>query len=51
MTDTVVEPVAAEVDQWLSRFEEALSAGDTQPPPTCSWTTATGATWWRSRGT
>ncbi len=28
MTDTAVEPVAAEVDQWLARFEEALAAGD-----------------------
>jgi putative flavoprotein involved in K+ transport len=28
MTDTAVEPVAAQVDQWLARFEEALAAGD-----------------------
>jgi len=28
MTDTVVSPVSVEVDQWLSRFDEALSAGD-----------------------
>ena len=28
MTETAVEPVAAEVDQWLARFEEALAAGD-----------------------
>jgi len=28
MTDTVVSPVSTEVDQWLSRFDEALSAGD-----------------------
>ena len=28
MTETAVEPVAAQVDQWLARFEEALAAGD-----------------------
>jgi hypothetical protein len=28
MTDTAVQPPAAEVDHWLSRFEEALAAGD-----------------------
>ncbi len=28
MTDTAVQPVAAEVDQWLSRFADALSEGD-----------------------
>jgi putative flavoprotein involved in K+ transport len=28
MTDTAVEPVAAQVDQWLARFEDALAAGD-----------------------
>ena len=28
MTDTAVQPVAADVDQWLSRFEEALTEGD-----------------------
>src|SRR3954471_8854838 len=30
MTAPVAEPVAAEVDQWLSRFDEALTQGDTQ---------------------
>ncbi len=30
MTETAVQPVAAEVDQWLSRFEEALTAGDSR---------------------
>jgi putative flavoprotein involved in K+ transport len=29
MTDTAVEPAAAEVGEWLSRFEEALTQGDT----------------------
>ena len=29
MTDTAVQPVATQVDHWLSRFEEALAAGDT----------------------
>ena len=29
MTGTVVEP-AAQIDQWLSSFEEALAAGDTE---------------------
>src|SRR4051794_14018573 len=29
MTDTAVEPAAAEVGEWLSRFEEALTEGDT----------------------
>ena len=28
MTDTAVQPVAADVDQWLSRFEDALTEGD-----------------------
>jgi len=28
MTDTAVEPATTEVEQWLSRFEEALAAGD-----------------------
>ncbi len=28
-TETAVQPVAAEVDQWLSRFEDALTAGNT----------------------
>ena len=28
MTETAVEPVAAEVEQWLSRFEHALAEGD-----------------------
>ena len=28
MTDTAVQSAAAEVDHWLSRFEEALTAGD-----------------------
>jgi putative flavoprotein involved in K+ transport len=28
MTDTAVHPVAAEVDHWLSRFEDALTEGD-----------------------
>jgi putative flavoprotein involved in K+ transport len=28
MTETAVQPVASEVDQWLARFEEALTAGD-----------------------
>jgi len=28
MTDTAVQPVAAEVDQWLSRFADALTEGD-----------------------
>ena len=28
MTDTAVEPATTEVDQWLSRFDEALTAGD-----------------------
>jgi putative flavoprotein involved in K+ transport len=28
MTDTAVQSVAAEVDQWLSRFGDALAAGD-----------------------
>ena len=28
MTETAVEPVAAEVDQWLASFEEALASGD-----------------------
>jgi putative flavoprotein involved in K+ transport len=28
MTDTVAQPVAAEVDHWLSRFEDALTEGD-----------------------
>src|SRR3954468_3937669 len=30
MTAPVAEPVAAEVDHWLTRFEEALTQGDTQ---------------------
>jgi putative flavoprotein involved in K+ transport len=30
MTAPVAEPVATEVQQWLSRFDEALTAGDTQ---------------------
>ncbi len=29
MTDTGVQSVSAEVDQWLASFEEALTAGDT----------------------
>jgi putative flavoprotein involved in K+ transport len=29
MTDTAVEPATTEVEQWLSRFDEALTAGDT----------------------
>jgi putative flavoprotein involved in K+ transport len=29
MTDTAVSNVAAEVDQWLSRFDDALTSGDT----------------------
>jgi putative flavoprotein involved in K+ transport len=29
MADTAVEPAAAEVGEWLSRFEEALTEGDT----------------------
>src|SRR5687767_7034584 len=29
MTDTAVEPAAAAVGEWLSRFEEALTQGDT----------------------
>ena len=28
MTDTAVQPVAADVDRWLSRFEDALTEGD-----------------------
>ncbi len=28
MTDTAVEPATTEVEQWLSRFDEALTAGD-----------------------
>jgi putative flavoprotein involved in K+ transport len=28
MTDTAVEPVTTEVEQWLARFEQALTAGD-----------------------
>ena len=28
MSDTAVQPVAAEVDQWLSRFADALTEGD-----------------------
>jgi putative flavoprotein involved in K+ transport len=28
MTETAVQPVAAEVDDWLSRFDEALTEGD-----------------------
>ena len=28
MTETAVQPVAREVEQWLSRFDEALAAGD-----------------------
>jgi putative flavoprotein involved in K+ transport len=28
MTDTAVQPVAADVDQWLSRFADALTEGD-----------------------
>jgi putative flavoprotein involved in K+ transport len=28
MTDTAVEPAAAEVSDWLGRFDEALTAGD-----------------------
>jgi putative flavoprotein involved in K+ transport len=28
MTDTAVEPATTEVEQWLARFDEALTAGD-----------------------
>ena len=28
MTDTAVQPAAAEVDEWLSRFDDALTRGD-----------------------
>ncbi len=28
MTDTAVEPATTEVEEWLSRFDEALTAGD-----------------------
>ncbi len=28
MTDTAVEPATTEVEQWLSRFDQALTAGD-----------------------
>ena len=28
MTDTAVQPIAADVDQWLSRFDDALTEGD-----------------------
>ena len=28
MTDTAVQPIVADVDQWLSRFEDALTEGD-----------------------
>ena len=29
MTETAAQPVAAEVDAWLSRFDSALTEGDT----------------------
>ena len=29
MTDTAVEPATTEVEEWLARFDEALTAGDT----------------------
>jgi putative flavoprotein involved in K+ transport len=28
MTETALQPVAAQVDEWLSRFDQALTAGD-----------------------
>ena len=28
MTDTAVEPATTEVEEWLSRFDQALTAGD-----------------------
>src|SRR3712207_3224488 len=28
MSDTVLQPVAADIDRWLSRFDHALAEGD-----------------------
>jgi putative flavoprotein involved in K+ transport len=50
MTDTAVQPAAADVDRWLSRFEDALSKGDSAAAARlfaheCFWRDLVSFTW------